>query len=141
MTRVVLLSDSIFDNAAYVGRGGTVVIGHLRQGAAPHGWSLDGATAEDVPAQVATVKSDGTTVCAQRRRQQRARLTRSPRCRSACHERPGGLHSTQPPMRRVSRQHRRAFDALLVTVAWLVVSIVYKSYFLDAELPITQHLV
>ena len=55
MNHVVLLGDSIFDNAAYV-PGGPAVIEHLRK-ELPPGWkgtlvARDGAVTDDVPRQV-----------------------------------------------------------------------------------------
>lgn len=63
MPHVVLLGDSIFDNAAYVGRG-PAVIDQLRA-SLPSGWratllALDGARTRDVPSQVRRVPSDAT---------------------------------------------------------------------------------
>jgi hypothetical protein len=60
MTHIVLLGDSIFDNAAYT-EGGPDVISQVRQ-LLPTGWhasllAVDGATAEDVPPQVRRVPS------------------------------------------------------------------------------------
>ncbi len=60
---VVLLGDSIFDNAAYVA-GGPDVVAQLRR-ALPSGWTasllaIDGATISDVPAQVKRVPRDAT---------------------------------------------------------------------------------
>ncbi len=56
MSHVVLLGDSIFDNAAYVGPRGTPLIAWLRQ-ALPAGWratlrAQDGSTTHDVPMQM-----------------------------------------------------------------------------------------
>jgi len=56
MSHVVLLGDSIFDNAAYVGPRGTPVIAWLRQ-ELPAGWratlrALDGSTTHDIPVQL-----------------------------------------------------------------------------------------
>jgi hypothetical protein len=65
MGHVVLLGDSIFDNAAYVG-GGPDVIAQL--GAAlPSGWratllAVDGAVATDVPRQLARLPGDATDI-------------------------------------------------------------------------------
>ena len=61
MSHVVLLGDSIFDNAAYV-RGGPDVVEQLR-GYLPAGWratlrAVDGAVLRNVPAQVARVPDD-----------------------------------------------------------------------------------
>ena len=63
MGHVVLLGDSIFDNAAYVGRGPDVVA-QLR-GVLPPDWSatllaVDGAVVDDVPRQLARVPHDAT---------------------------------------------------------------------------------
>src|SRR5215207_7858523 len=60
---VVLLGDSIFDNAAYV-RGGPDVITHLR-GVLPSGWSasllaVDGAVIDGVPRQLSRLPADAT---------------------------------------------------------------------------------
>src|SRR5271168_3107346 len=56
MSHVVLLGDSIFDNAAYVGPRGTPVIAWLRQ-ELPAGWratlgAIDGSTTHDIPEQL-----------------------------------------------------------------------------------------
>jgi hypothetical protein len=65
MGHVVLLGDSIFDNAAYVGRGPDVV---AQLGAAlPAGWratllAVDGAVAADVPRQLARLPADATDI-------------------------------------------------------------------------------
>jgi GDSL-like Lipase/Acylhydrolase family len=58
MTRIALLGDSIFDNAAYT-RGGPAVVDHL-QGLLPPGWgadllAVDGATANDIAHQIGGV--------------------------------------------------------------------------------------
>jgi len=63
MGHVILLGDSIFDNAAYV-RGGPDVVRQL-QGALPSGWratlcAVDGATTRSVPSQIAQVPRDAT---------------------------------------------------------------------------------
>jgi hypothetical protein len=63
MPHVVLLGDSIFDNARYV-PGGPSVIEHLKR-CLPAGWTasllaLDGSVAEDVARQLARVPSDAT---------------------------------------------------------------------------------
>jgi hypothetical protein len=60
---VVLLGDSIFDNAAYVG-GGPDVVAQLRA-ALPAGWhatllAVDGAVVADVPRQLARLPADAT---------------------------------------------------------------------------------
>ena len=63
MPHVVLLGDSIFDNAAYV-RGGPDVVAQLRE-ALPDGWratlaAVDGAVITGVTRQLARVPSDAT---------------------------------------------------------------------------------
>ena len=63
MPHVVLLGDSIFDNAAYV-RGGPDVAAHLA-GMLPPGWratllAVDGAVIDGVAAQLARVPADAT---------------------------------------------------------------------------------
>ena len=63
MPHVVLLGDSIFDNAAYVG-GGPDVVALLRD-ALPAGWratllAVDGAVTDDVPRQLGRVPADAT---------------------------------------------------------------------------------
>ena len=63
MTHVVLLGDSIFDNAAYTG-GAPDVVAQLRQ-RLPPGWratlaAVDGATTEAVRDQLRTVPADAT---------------------------------------------------------------------------------
>ena len=63
MNHVVLLGDSILDNAAYVG-GGLDVVQQLRQ-RLPHGWkatlgALDGSTTRDVPGQLRLLPADAT---------------------------------------------------------------------------------
>jgi lysophospholipase L1-like esterase len=63
MTHVVLLGDSIFDNAAYVG-GGRDVITHLR-GLAPDGWraslsALDGSVVSTVLRQLESLPAEAT---------------------------------------------------------------------------------
>jgi hypothetical protein len=63
MGHVILLGDSIFDNAAYVGRGPDVVA-QLRA-ALPTDWratllAVDGAVVTDVPRQLARLPADGT---------------------------------------------------------------------------------
>jgi hypothetical protein len=63
MAHIVLLGDSIFDNAAYV-NASSAVIDHLRrQLKTPHKATLlavDGATTRDVPRQVRMVPDDAT---------------------------------------------------------------------------------
>ena len=63
MPHVVLLGDSIFDNATYV-RGGPDVLAHL-QGRLPAGWdatlvAVDGATTEDMGRQYAHIPDTAT---------------------------------------------------------------------------------
>ena len=63
MPHLVLLGDSIFDNAAYV-RGGPDVVRQVRS-ALPHGWqasllAVDGATTDRVLPQLARLPSDAT---------------------------------------------------------------------------------
>jgi hypothetical protein len=63
MPHVVLLGDSVFDNAAYV-RGGPDVVAQLRP-LLPAGWTatlraVDGAVAGDVPAQLARLPADAS---------------------------------------------------------------------------------
>jgi lysophospholipase L1-like esterase len=63
VNHVVLLGDSILDNAAYVG-GGPDVVQQLRQ-RLPHGWratlgALDGSTIRDVPRQLRLLPADAT---------------------------------------------------------------------------------
>ena len=63
MSHVVLLGDSIFDNASYV-PGGPPVIEHLRK-TLPVGWqatllAVDGGVTIDVPAQLARLPADAT---------------------------------------------------------------------------------
>ena len=63
MKHVVLLGDSVFDNAAYV-RGGADVITHLRR-RAPEGWgatllAVDGSVVEGVHDQLRRVPTDAT---------------------------------------------------------------------------------
>lgn len=63
MSHVVLLGDSIFDNAAYV-RGGPDVIRQLRE-VLPSGWTgtlraVDGATTRGVPRQMQGVPADAS---------------------------------------------------------------------------------
>jgi hypothetical protein len=63
MSHIVLLGDSIFDNAAYV-RGGPDVVRQLRD-ALPQGWraslcAVDGATTGSVPPQLARLPEGAT---------------------------------------------------------------------------------
>ncbi len=63
MSHIVLLGDSIFDNAAYVGGGPDVVT--LLGKALPGGWratllAVDGAVTDDVPRQLARVPAGAT---------------------------------------------------------------------------------
>jgi hypothetical protein len=63
MPHVVLLGDSIFDNAAYV-RGGPDVVTHLR-GELPVEWqatlsAIDGATTHSMPIQYGRIPADAT---------------------------------------------------------------------------------
>jgi hypothetical protein len=63
MPHLVLLGDSIFDNAAYV-RGGPDVVAQLRE-TLPDGWratllAVDGAVIADVPRQLARLPADAT---------------------------------------------------------------------------------
>jgi hypothetical protein len=63
MPHVVLLGDSIFDNAAYVA-GGPDVLAHL-QGVLPGGWqatlaAIDGATTRDMSIQYRRIPDDAT---------------------------------------------------------------------------------
>ena len=65
MGHVVLLGDSIFDNAAYVG-GGPDVIAQLRQ-ALPRDWeatllAVDGAVISDIPRQLARLPRSATDI-------------------------------------------------------------------------------
>src|SRR5688500_16774010 len=63
MPHVVLLGDSIFDNASYVA-GGPDVVTHLR-GELPDGWqatlsAIDGATTQSMPIQYGRIPDDAT---------------------------------------------------------------------------------
>jgi lysophospholipase L1-like esterase len=63
MTHIVLLGDSIFDNAAYVAGGPDVV--HQLRGILPSGWratlsALDGAVIADIPLQLQKLPPDAT---------------------------------------------------------------------------------
>ena len=63
MPHVVLLGDSIFDNASYVA-GGPDVVTHLR-GGLPDGWqatlsAIDGATTHSMPIQYRRIPDDAT---------------------------------------------------------------------------------
>jgi hypothetical protein len=63
MTHIVLLGDSVFDNAAYV-RGGADVVTHLRR-LAPSDWkatlcAVDGSVVLDVPRQLETAPGEAT---------------------------------------------------------------------------------
>jgi hypothetical protein len=63
MSHVILLGDSIFDNARYV-PGGPAVIEQVRR-SLPRGWratllAIDGAVTSDVPGQLARVPADAT---------------------------------------------------------------------------------
>lgn len=63
MGHVVLLGDSIFDNASYV-QGGPAVVDHLRK-RLPEGWNatlaaVDGAVVDDVRAQFKSIPADAT---------------------------------------------------------------------------------
>jgi lysophospholipase L1-like esterase len=63
MTHIVLLGDSVFDNAAYV-RGGADVVTHLRR-LMPSDWkatlaAVDGSVVLDVPRQLESVPDDAT---------------------------------------------------------------------------------
>jgi lysophospholipase L1-like esterase len=63
VTHIVLLGDSVFDNAAYVG-GGADVSTHLRA-LVPRGWratlaAVDGSVALDVPRHLESVPDDAT---------------------------------------------------------------------------------
>lgn len=140
MTRVVLLGDSIFDNAAYVGPGGTAVIGHLRQRAAPHGWSaelhaVDGATAEDVPAQVAAAGPDRNAVCVLSAGGNNALAHRG----LLDDDRPGvsyqavftALHSYREAFRAM---YTCGLDAVLASGAQLIACTIYNGAFPEAEL-------
>ena len=65
MPHIVLLGDSIFDNAAYTA-GGPDVVTQLR-GQLPAGWTaalaaVDGSRADDIAAQVAGLRGDATHV-------------------------------------------------------------------------------
>jgi hypothetical protein len=65
VSHVVLLGDSIFDNAAYTS-GGPAVIAQLRE-ILPRGWqatlgAVDGATTEDFSRQVSSLPRDATHV-------------------------------------------------------------------------------
>lgn len=67
MPHVVLLGDSIFDNAAYTG-GGPDVITHLRR-VLPHGWqatlrAVDGATTARLTGQLSQIPPDASHLVA-----------------------------------------------------------------------------
>ncbi|MBD0319738.1 MAG: SGNH/GDSL hydrolase family protein [Gemmatimonadetes bacterium] len=64
MPHLVLLGDSVFDNAAYV-RGGPDVVRQARDRLGPHGWqatlaAVDGAVTDGVRRQLARVPADAT---------------------------------------------------------------------------------
>ena len=61
---IVLLGDSIFDNAVYVGSKGKSVVQHL-QNKIPTGWNatlcaIDGAVIKGVSRQISTIPKDAT---------------------------------------------------------------------------------
>jgi hypothetical protein len=63
MNHVVLLGDSIFDNAAYVGNGPDVI--RQLRASLPQGWratlnAVDGATTQDMRAQLARLPADAS---------------------------------------------------------------------------------
>ena len=63
MQHIVLLGDSIFDNAPYIG--GDPEVGSQLQSAIPTGWkstclAVDGAITYDIPEQLSAVPSDAT---------------------------------------------------------------------------------
>src|SRR3954447_2509916 len=63
MNHIVLLGDSIFDNAAYVGKGPDVA--RQLRSILPEGWratlnAMDGATIEDIRAQLARLPGDAS---------------------------------------------------------------------------------
>jgi hypothetical protein len=63
MNHVVLLGDSIFDNAAYVGNGPDVI--RQLRAALPQGWratlnAVDGATLQNIPMQLAHLPADAS---------------------------------------------------------------------------------
>ena len=65
MPHLVLMGDSVFDNASYV-RGGPDVVRQLR-GVLPPGWTasllaVDGATTRGVPSQLARLPADATHI-------------------------------------------------------------------------------
>jgi len=66
VTHIVLLGDSIFDNASYVPSGRDVV-SHLEQlldaDSQATLLAVDGAVVDDVPSQVFRIPSDATTLC------------------------------------------------------------------------------
>lgn len=64
MPHLVLLGDSVFDNAAYV-RGGPDVVRQARDRLGPNGWqatlaAVDGAVTEGVRRQIARIPADAT---------------------------------------------------------------------------------
>jgi len=64
MPHLVLMGDSVFDNAAYV-RGGPDVVRQARDRLGPRGWqatlvAVDGAVAEGVRRQIARIPGDAT---------------------------------------------------------------------------------
>jgi GDSL-like Lipase/Acylhydrolase family len=63
MNHIILLGDSIFDNAAYVGSGPDVI--RQLRAVLPHGWratlnAMDGATTQGIPAQLAHLPADAS---------------------------------------------------------------------------------
>ncbi|HEX8672502.1 MAG TPA: hypothetical protein VF710_11475, partial [Longimicrobium sp.] len=64
MPHLVLMGDSVFDNAAYV-RGGPDVVRQARDRLGPEGWqatlvAVDGAVTEGVRRQIARIPPDAT---------------------------------------------------------------------------------
>lgn len=134
MPHVVLLGDSIFDNAAYT-RGGPDVITQLR-GVLPGGWratlgAVDGATTHDMARQLRTLPSDVThlvlSVGGNDALGHMELLDLRVRSSAEVLERLGAAAGE------FETRYRRAVDALLEQRAPLVLCTIYNGNFPDAD--------
>lgn len=138
MKHLVLLGDSIFDNAAYV-NGGPDVIAHLHS-LLPHGWratllAVDGSITTDVIAQVTRIPESATHLIV-------SAGGNDGLCRIDVLQKPagsvGGAVEQLAALRAEFRQnYRRMLSALLALKQPLALCTVYDPSFHD---PLTQRL-
>jgi hypothetical protein len=132
MPHIVLLGDSIFDNGAYTG-GQPDVVAQLRQ-VLPHDWKAslrarDGATTDDIPAQLAQLPADASHLVLSvggNNALMREHLLRAPATSMA-----EAILLLADAVRDFERAYRKVIDACLVRRLPLVTCTIYNGNFDD----------